>query len=155
MNDVFLTKEGYQKIQEELNNLYKEKQEINQEIQETREQGDLRENAGYQYAKEKQLKILRRISELETMIRKARIVNENEINKDEIRMGAKIKIMDLKSGDEKNYCIVSVAESDPLNGKISINSPLAQGLLGAKIDEIRKISLPNGEKEFKILSIEY
>ncbi|HOL63191.1 MAG TPA: GreA/GreB family elongation factor, partial [Elusimicrobiales bacterium] len=99
--------------------------------------------------------ILRRISELETMIRKARIVNENEINKDEIRMGAKIKIMDLKSGDEKNYCIVSVAESDPLNGKISINSPLAQGLLGAKIDEIRKISLPNGEKEFKILSIEY
>lgn len=155
MNDVFLTKEGYQKIQEELNNLYKEKQEINQEIQETREQGDLRENAGYQYAKEKQLKILRRISELETMIRKARIVNENEINKDEIRMGAKIKIMDLKSGEEKSYSIVSVAESDPLNGKISINSPLAQGLLGAKIDEIRKISLPNGEKEFKILSIEY
>lgn len=155
MKDVFLTKEGYQKIQEELNKLYKEKQEINEEVQETREQGDLRENAGYQYAKEKQMKIIRRISELETMLRNARVVNESDIKKDEIRIGAKIKIMDLKSGEEKNYSIVSIAESDPLNGKISISSPLAQGLLGAKIEEIRKINLPNGEKEFKILSIEY
>jgi transcription elongation factor GreA len=155
MNEIFLTKEGYKKVQEELNNLYKEKQEINKEIEEAREQGDLSENAGYQYAKEKQLNLLRRISELEIMIRNARIVNENDIVKDEVRIGAKIKILDVESNKEKNYFIVSVAESDPLNGKISVNSPLAQGLLGAKVDEIRKIKLPNGLKEFKILSIEY
>ncbi len=155
MSDIFLTEEGYRKIREELNKLYAEKMEINKEIEETREQGDLSENAGYQYAKEKQLKLLRRISELELILKKAKIVNPEEINKDEIRIGAKIKILDMIANEEKKYTIVSSAESDPLNGKISIDTPLAQALLGAKKGEIKKVKLPAGEKEFKIIEIEY
>ncbi len=155
MSDIFLTEEGYRKIREELNKLYAEKMEINKEIEETREQGDLSENAGYQYAKEKQLKLLRRISELELILKKAKIVNPEEINKDEIRIGAKIKILDMIANEEKKYTIVSSAESDPLNGKISIDTPLAQALLGAKKGKIKKVKLPAGEKEFKIIEIEY
>ncbi|MEF3280232.1 MAG: transcription elongation factor GreA [Elusimicrobiota bacterium] len=155
MDEIILTEEGYRKLREELNKLYAEKQDINQELQETREQGDLSENAGYQYAKEKQLRILRRISDLELMIKKAKIVNLSEVKKDEVRIGAKVKIIDNESKEEKVYSIVSSIESDPLNGKISIDSPLAKGLIGAKVGETRQIILPTGKKEFTVLNIEY
>jgi len=103
MTDIYLTKKGLEKIKEELNQLYKEKNELNKEIQETKEQGDLSENAGYQYAKEKQNMIIKRISELEDLVRKAKIVDDSEINKNEVRIGAKIKIIDTKTNEEKNF----------------------------------------------------
>jgi transcription elongation factor GreA len=156
MADIYLTKKGLEKIKEELNQLYKEKNELNKEIQETKEQGDLSENAGYQYAKEKQNMIIKRISELEDLLRKAKIVDDSEINKNEVRIGAKIKIIDTKTNEEKTFQLVSMPEADPINARISVNSPLAQALLGAKLDEVRKVKLPNGmEKEYKIVSIEY
>jgi transcription elongation factor GreA len=156
MDEIFLTKESYKKLQEELKNLYKEKSDIDREIQDAKEQGDLSENAGYQYAKEKQIMLIKRISELETLLRKGKIIDETEIKKDEVRIGAKIKILDINSNEEKNFHLVSGPEADPLNSKISVNSPLAQSLLGAKVNEIRKIKLPNGSvKEYKIISIEY
>lgn len=155
MNEVFLTEEGYKKIKDELNRLYQEKKEIDREVQETKEQGDLSENAGYQYAKERQLSLIRKISELENMLRNSRIVNNLDVKKDEIRIGARVRILDLKTNQEKEYTIVSSVESDPVNGKISINSPLASSLLGLKVGDVKEINLPNGKKEFKILTIEY
>lgn len=155
MNDVVLTHEGLKRLREELQNLYKERDEINKEIEEARQQGDLSENAGYQYAKEKQGLIFRRITEIETLIKNAKIIDTSQVNKDEVRIGAKIKIIDLDTNKESLYTIVSVAESNPLEGKISVNSPLAEGLLGAKVGEERTVSLPKGKKRFKIISIEY
>lgn len=155
MADTYLTREGLKKLKEELEKLYKEKAELNKEIQETREQGDLRENAGYQYAKEKQNMVFKRINELESIIKNAKIIDDSQVNKDEVRIGAKIKILDISENTEKEYILVSMAEADPINGRISVNSPLAEGLLGAKVGEIKKINLPSGLKEFKILSIEY
>ena len=156
MGDIYLTKKGLEKLKEELEQLYKEKNELNKEIEETREQGDLRENAGYQYAKDKQNMILKRISEIENIIKNAKIVDESTINKEEIRIGAKIKIVDINTNEEKNFQLVSMPEADPINSKISVNSPLAQALLGAKLNEIRKFILPNGlEKYYKVVSIDY
>lgn len=151
----YITEEGLKKLKEELDNLYREKAEINKEIEETRQQGDLSENAGYQYAKEKQNMLFMKINKIENIIKNARIIDKNSINKDEIRIGAKVKILDLTSNLEKNYTIVSAVEADPINNKISVNSPLAQGLLGYKINDIITVKLPSGEKKFKILSIEY
>jgi transcription elongation factor GreA len=153
--ETYLTKDGIKKLKDELDALYREKAEINKEVEETREQGDLSENAGYQYAKEKQNLIMIRISDIEKTLKEAKIVDETNVNKDEVRIGAKIKIFDLKTSEEKNYSLVSTPEADPANGKISVNSPLAEGLLGAKVGETVKVTLPNGIKNFKILSIDY
>lgn len=155
MTDIILTPEGLKKLQEELQNLYRERDIINKEIEEAREQGDLSENAGYQYAKEKQGLIFRRITEIENLIRSARIITNSEIKKDEVRLGAKVKIVDLETQKETEYTIVSLAESNPIEGKISVNSPLAEGLLGAKVGEEREINLPKGKKKVKILAINY
>ncbi|MCX7905501.1 MAG: transcription elongation factor GreA [Elusimicrobiales bacterium] len=155
MSEVVLTYEGLKKLKEELQNLYKERDEINKEIDEARQQGDLSENAGYQYAKEKQLLIFKRITEIENLIRNAKIIDPSQVNKDEIRIGAKVKLLDIETNKELVYTIVSVAESNPLEGKISANSPLAQGILGLKVGDEKTIKLPKGEKKLKILSIEY
>jgi len=155
MTESYLTKEGFRKLKEELEKLNKEKMSLSKEIEETREQGDLSENAGYQYAKEKQNLVLKRISEIETILKNAKLVDEVNIDKNEIRIGATITILDLKTGKELTYTLTSSNEADPVNKKISVSSPMAQGLLGAKVGEIRKIVLPNGEKELKILSIKY
>lgn len=155
MGDIILTPEGLKKLREELQNLYKERDTINKEIEEAREQGDLSENAGYQYAKEKQGLIFRRITEIENLIRNARIIDETSVNKDEVRIGAKVKIIDLETNKEAEYIIVSLVESNPLEGKISVNSPLAEGLLGAKVGEERELNLPKGKKRVRIISINY
>ncbi len=156
MGEIILTEEGLKKIKEELQKLYKERDEINKEIEEAREQGDLSENAGYQYAKEKQGLIFRRITELETLIKNAKIVNNFTINRDEVRIGAKVRVLNLETSQESCYQIVSVAESNPVEGKISVNSPIGEGLLGAKVGEERIIKLPSGSsKRLKIISIEY
>ncbi|PIS47864.1 MAG: transcription elongation factor GreA [Elusimicrobia bacterium CG08_land_8_20_14_0_20_51_18] len=155
MPDIYLTKEGFKKLKEELDKLNNEKMELSREIQETREQGDLSENAGYQYAKEKQNLVLKRIAELENRLKTSRLVDEFTVNKEEIRIGAIVKLLDLKSSKELVYILTSSDEADPVNRKISVSSPMAQGILGARAGETKKVSLPNGEKEFKILSIEY
>lgn len=155
MNEIYLTKQGYEKLKEELDKLNKEKMELSKEIEETREQGDLSENAGYQYAKEKQALVLKRIAEIEARLKNSKIITDVQINKDEIRIGATVTIVDLKTGKEITYTLTSSDEADPANKKISVSSPMAQGLLGGKVGEIKKVNLPNGEKEFKIISIKY
>ena len=155
MDEIVLTIEGLKKLQEELQQLYKQRDEINREIEEAKEQGDLSENAGYQYAKDKQGLIFRRITEIETLIKNAKIVDPSQINREEVRIGAKVKLLDLTTNKESLYTIVSIAESDPSEGKISINSPLAEGILGAKVGDERVINLPKGKKTVRIISIEY
>ncbi|MGC8867915.1 MAG: GreA/GreB family elongation factor, partial [Elusimicrobiales bacterium] len=117
--------------------------------------GDLTENAGYQYAKEKQGIIFRRITELETLIKNAKVVDKSNISKDEVRIGAKVEVLNIETSQRFFYQIVSIAESNPLEGKISVSSPLGEGLLGAKVGEERIINLPSGNKRLRVISIEY
>ena len=155
MTESYLTKEGFKKLKEDLEKLNKEKMALSREIEETREQGDLSENAGYQYAKEKQNLVLKRIAEIEARLKNAKLIDEVNIDKNEVRIGATITMLDIKTGKELIYTLTSSDEADPINKKISVSSPMAQGLLGAKTGETRKITLPNGEKELKILAIKY
>ncbi len=152
----YLTKEGIKKLREELDRLIAEKAEINKEIEDARSQGDLKENAGYQYAKEKQNMLLNRISEIEERIKSSNIIDELEINKEEIRIGATVKLLDLTGKKEVVYKLVSTNEANPSQGLISVSTPIAQGILGLKKGEKKKITLPSGIiKEFEVLSIDY
>lgn len=151
--ETYLTREGFEKLRAEMEKLQEEKRELSKMIGEAREQGDLRENAGYQYAKERQAEVMRRIADLETKLSRARLIEETKVAKDEVSIGATVTIQELSSQSESVYTFVGPEESDPSAGKISVHSPLAQGLLGHKIGETVTVSLPTGKKQFKILKI--
>jgi transcription elongation factor GreA len=157
MSDIYLTKDGFDKLQEELADLKRQKNELSVEINEAREQGDLKENAGYIYGKQKQSQLMSRISELELRLRNAKLVDNNNtsFNKDEIRLGATVTMRDENSGSTTTYKLSSADEADPSAGKISVSSPLAQGLLGAAAGASVKVRLPSGEKHLAILKVEY
>ncbi|MBI4051498.1 MAG: transcription elongation factor GreA [Elusimicrobia bacterium] len=152
--DVYLTREGYEKLESELQRLKKLKVELSREIGEAMEQGDLRENAGYTAAKERQAEVLRRIAEIDEKLRKAKLIEELNVSKDEIRIGAKVTLREKESGEEFVYILTGQEEADPARGTISVHSPLAQGLLGLKAGQEAKINLPAGLRSFKILKVE-
>ena len=155
MSETYLTRDGFDKLKEELVNFNRQKFALAKEIGEAREQGDLRENAGYAAAKERQGFVIKRIAELEAKLSSAKIVEDLAVNQEAIRIGAKVTVLDSASGKKGNYTLVGTDETDPAKGKISVSSPLAQGLLGAKTGEKVKITLPSGEKSFEILTVEY
>ena len=154
VQETYLTREGFQKLRKDLEKLQLEKQELSIMIGEAREQGDLRENAGYQYAREKQADVIRRMREIEDKLSHVRLIEETKIAKDEIRIGVKVTMQEISSKDEFSYTFVGQEESDPSNGKLSVHSPLGEGLLGHKVGEIVAVKLPAGLREFKILKIE-
>lgn len=155
MSDVYLTKDGFEKLQAELTELKRQKNELSVEINEAREQGDLKENAGYIYGKEKQSQVMTRISELEVRLRSAKLVDNLAINRDEIRLGATVTMRDENTQATLIYTLSSADEADPSAGKISVSSPLAQGLLGSAAGATVKVRLPSGEKQLSILKVEY
>jgi transcription elongation factor GreA len=154
MADVYMSRAGYEKLIKELEMLRARKRDLSKEIGETREQGDLRENAGYQYARERQSETLRRISEIETRISGAKIIDDMNLPKGEVIIGTKVTILEVGTADEYEYTLVGAEESDPATGKISVHAPIAQGLLGHKVNEEVLVTLPGGSTTFKILKIE-
>lgn len=154
MNE-YLTKDGFEKLQAELADLRKQKNDLSVEINEAREQGDLKENAGYIYGKQKQEVVMKRINELELRLRSAKLVENIAVNKDEIRLGATVTMRDENSKATIIYTLSSADEADPSEGRISVSSPLAQGLLGAKEGAELKVQLPSGQKHLTVLKIEY
>jgi transcription elongation factor GreA len=154
MNETYISRAGYEKLLAELKMLEERKRDLSKEIGETREQGDLRENAGYHFAREKQSETLRRIAEIHTKISSAKIIDDLNLPKDEVTIGMKVKIQEVGTRDDYEYTLVGAEESDPAAGKISVHAPIAQGLLGHKVNEEVAIALPGGTTKFKILSIE-
>tara|TARA_B100000029_G_C17305947_1_gene862507 strand:- start:164 stop:637 length:474 start_codon:yes stop_codon:yes gene_type:complete len=156
MNKVPMTQEGYTKLQNELNKLVKnDRPAIIAAISEARSHGDLSENAEYQYAKEQQSLIEGKIAELESTIAQAEIIDVSNLSGSEIKFGAKIKIKDEETEEEYDYQIVGEYESDIKNKKLSINSPLARGLIGKNKNDIVEINSPKGMKSYNILSVKY
>lgn len=153
MVEAYMSKAGYEKLLKELEMLQQRKKDLSREIGETREQGDLRENAGYHFAREKQSETLRRIAEISERINGAKIIDDMNLPKDEVIIGMKVTLQDSDK-DEYQYILVGAEESDPTAGKISVHAPLAQGLLGHKVGEDVVVPLPAGNMKFKILKIE-
>jgi len=150
--EIYLTRAGREKLIKELEELQKKKSFVQEEIARARELGDLRENAEYHAAKETLANLMRRIVELNSKIACSKIIEEQDIDPDKVFIGVKVKIQD-ENGDDYEYIVVDSEEADPDVNKISVQSPLAQGLLGHKTGEVVVVELPAGKTKFKILKI--
>lgn len=151
---VYLTHEGYEKLRKELEYLQNvRRKELSKAIGEARAHGDLSENAEYTYAKEAQGLNEKKIAELEDKLSRAKLIDESAMSKDEVLIGAKVKMKDLDSGEEIEYILVSEEEADYSANKISVASPVGESLIGHKSNDIVKIKVPAGTLRYKILNI--
>lgn len=154
VDDIYLSKEGHDKLRKELEFLKsKQRQKLSKAIEEARLHGDLSENAEYDAAKEAQAMNEKKIVELENNLSRAQIIDDTYIPKDKISIGATVKLQDLEREEEIVYTLVSGIEADFSQGKISVASPVGKALLGHKVDEVIEVNVPAGILKYKILDI--
>ena len=151
-----MTANGYDNLQKELKKLLNEERpNIIEAIAEARSHGDLSENAEYQYAKEQQSLIEGKIADLESAVSRAEVIDVKSLEGDDIKFGATVEIEDDDTGESVTYQIVGEYESDIKNNKLSVNSPLAKGLINKAIDDVVEINSPKGQKSYTIKSVKY
>ena len=152
---VVMTYDGLKKMEQELENLKTvRRKEVAEKIKEARGQGDLSENAEYDAAKEEQGEIESRIVQLENLLRNAEVIDEDVLKMDVVNLGSKVTVLDVEFDEEMEYTIVGSTEADPMNGRISNESPLGMALLGQKVGATVMTDTPDGEVAFKILNIQ-
>lgn len=150
----YLSREGYEKLDAELRDLKtRGRKEIAEEISEARAKGDLSENAEYDAAKEAQGHLEKRIAELENTLATASILDEKDIDTSKVYLLSTITILNKNTNKEMKYTLVSKDEADFKQGKISVDSPIGQGILGKEIGDVVEIEVPAGTLELEILNI--
>lgn len=150
--ETYLTEEGLKAIQDELEYLKMTKRpEVINALKEARALGDLSENAEYDAARGEQATVEAKIIELEAMIEHAVIIKE--VKTDKVSIGNSVKIEYVEDGETEEYSIVGSKEADPFNNKISNESPIAQAIIGKKVNDVVTVASPNGEYQVKILEI--
>jgi len=149
-----LTPEGYEKLRKELEYLKTVKRKaLSKAIGEARAHGDISENAEYDAAKEAQGLNEKKVSELQNLLANASILDDENMSKDEVLIGATVKLKDMKSGEELEYRLVAEEEADYSQGQISVTSPVGSGLLSHKVGDIAEIKVPAGVLKYKVLKI--
>lgn len=149
-----MTYEGVKKLEEELEYLKTVKRkEITEKIKVALGYGDLSENSEYDEAKNDQAFTEGRIIQLENMLKNAVVVDESEIPKDKVSVGSIVKVRDYEFDEEVEYTIVGSAEADPMNFKISNESPVGSALLGKKVGDVVEVAVPSGVSKFEVLEI--
>lgn len=150
----YVSKEGLEKLREELRQLEtEERPKIKKQIAEARDKGDLSENAEYDAAKEAQGMLEMRIQKLKSTIANSRILDESRIDTSKVQIMNRVKIKNKKNNAVMEYTIVSETEADLKKGKISVNSPIAKGLLGKEVGDVVDIEVPNGTIPFEVMDI--
>jgi transcription elongation factor GreA len=153
MQNTFLTKEGFEKLQQELDFLRKDRrQEVAARLREASDGEDLVENAEYEAAKNEQAFVEGRIKELEILLATAKIIKEGGSG-GQIQVGSKVSIREEGYEEKESFVIVGAAEANPSEGKISNESPLGQALLGNKKNDVVTVEAPEGEYSVKILKV--
>lgn len=151
---AYMSKEGYDKLVAELRELETvERPKISAAIAEARDKGDLSENAEYDAAKEAQGMLEMKINKLKLTISEARIIDTSKIQTETVQILNKVEMKNVRTGAVMTYTLVSENEANLKEGKISINTPIAQGLLGKKVGDVTVIKVPQGEIELEVLSI--
>ena len=152
--ELLLTQEGYDKIVAEHEELVSvRRKEISEKLKEAISYGDLSENAEYDAAKNEQAELEERIFKLEDMMKKAKIINEEEMTNDFVGVGSKVLVKDLDNGDEMEFTIVGSTEADPFALKISNESLVGQHLIGRKTEDLVEIIVPDGTFHYQIEKI--
>ncbi len=155
MTDIkYYTREGLEKLKLELEHLiHSERPNISQQIAEARDKGDLSENAEYDAAKNAQGMLEMRISKVQDLIRNARLIDESKLDNSRVLILSTVKIKNLKTNAVMTYMLVPENEADLKSAKISVNSPIAQGLLGKSVGDKVEISIPAGIITFEVVEI--
>jgi len=150
----YYTKEGLQKLKDDVNHLIKvERPDISKQIAEARDKGDLSENAEYAAAKDAQGMLELKISKLQELVQNARIFDESKLDTSKVLLLSTVKIKNLKNKTEMKYTLVPEQEADLKSAKISVTSPIARGLLGKEKGEVVEIEVPAGIIPFEIVEI--
>ena len=155
-NETLITQEGLQKLKDELNELKSVRRiKVSKRIQEAIALGDLSENSEYDDAKNEQALVEGHIAELEAKIRTAKIIEETEDSSAKVRLGSKVILEDVETGDRFDYTVVGTAEADPFNNRISNESPVGSAILGQRISAsnpaVVTVKAPAGELKYRIL----
>lgn len=151
---AYMTEEGLRKLKEELIEMESVmRPEISRQIAEARDKGDLSENAEYDAAKEAQGMLEAKISQLKTLIANARLIDESSIGTEEVQIMNKVTIKNVNTKKSMTYMLVSESEADLKSGKIAVNTPIAQGLMGKKVGDVAEIKVPSGVMTFEIIEI--
>ena len=152
--ELLLTQEGYDKLEAERDHLVSvRRKEVSERLKEAISYGDLSENAEYDAAKNEQAELEERILKLENMIRKAVIINEDEVSSDSVKVGLTVKVKDLEYNEVEEFTIVGSTEADPFAGKLSNESLVGQNLLGKQVGDIVEIIVPDGLVKYEVLEI--
>lgn len=152
--EVVLTYEGLKKLEEELDFLKGAKRrEVAERIKQALSFGDISENSEYDEAKNEQALIEGRIAQVETMLKRARVIDEDEVSTEKVTIGSKVRLFDSEMNEEVEYMIVGSTEADPIKYKISNESPVGSALMGKKKGSLIEVSVPDGVIKFEILEI--
>ncbi len=150
----YLTQKGLDSLKKEINTLtFVDRPNISKQIAEARDKGDLSENAEYDAAKEAQGLLELKISKLQAILRSARVIDESKITTSSVQILNQVKLKNLKNNMVVSYKLVAESEADLKVGKISIDTPIAKGLLGKKVGDIAEIQVPSGMLKLEILEI--
>jgi transcription elongation factor GreA len=147
-----LTQSGVDELKGELSELVAQRVHIAERIKQARELGDLSENAEYQTAREEQDRLETRIGELEHVLQNLKIIKKPKVD-GRVRLGSTVKLQSTRGKNEQEFQIVGTMEADPLNGKISDESPIGQALMGKKVDDRVEIQTNNHKASFRIIRI--
>ncbi len=151
-----MSEEGYNKLVAELREMETvQRPEISRQIAEARDKGDLSENSEYDAAKEAQGMLEMKINNLKAIISEAKIIDTSKLDNSTVQILSKVEMKNVKNGMKMVYTIVSESEANLKEGKISVNTPIAQGLLGKKVGDVAEITIPQGKISLEIMSITY
>ena len=153
---AYMSEEGYKQLLEELRHLESvERPKIVAAIAEARDKGDLSENAEYDAAKEAQGLLEMKIAQLKATIGDAKIIDTSKLKADSVQILSKVELKNVKTGMKMAYTLVAESEANLKLGKISVNTPIAQGLLGKKVGDVAEITIPQGKISLEILNISF
>ena len=156
MAEFYFTENGYKKLRDEIERIDKYiKQDIANEIAVAREHGDLKENAEYIAAKEKQAMYAAKLGQLQERFAGANIVRKEDLPADIVTLGKRVRVKDVESGDEKEYTILGDGETDIDRGIISYQTPVAKALMSHKKGDVVDVQLPRGLKQFEVLEVDF
>ncbi len=152
--EVFLTREGFDKLEVELEEAkIVKRKEVAERIRQALDFGDISENSEYDQAKNEQAQLEERIAKIESILRNAKLIEDEEISTDIVGIGSKVVVLDIEYNEEMEYIIVGSAEANPQNGRISNESPVGKALLGSKQGQVVDVSVPDGVLKYQIQKI--
>lgn len=155
MNRIPISVEGYKRLEKELEELKKERPAVIQAIKEAREEGDLRENAGYDAARERQGLLEARISHIESRMIRFEVIDIDTLQSDRAIFGATVTVEDMDTGDQKTFTLLGPDEADHTKGTISIESPVGRALLGKQEGDEVSVQVPKGRVDYEVITVEF